>query len=225
MTVVAASWDASWRELGARSGDMALFARLIGCYSEPHRRYHTLQHLRECFELFTPVRRLARRPAEIELALWFHDAYYDVHRDDNEARSADLARASVLAAGLDTACADRIHALVMATVHEAAPADPDAQLMVDVDLSILGSPAARFEESDRQIREEFGHVPWPQFREARMRVLRGFLAKPRLYSTPLFHDTYEAQARQNLKKALQRLENSPAEPAEPAGGAPTAPAS
>lgn len=213
MTVVAASWNASWRELGAREGDMALFERLIGCYSEPHRHYHTLQHLRECFELFTPVRQLARRPAEIELALWFHDAYYDVHRDDNEARSADLARKSVLDAGLDAACADRIHALVMATVHEAAPADPDAQLMVDVDLSILGSPAARFDESDRQIREEFAHIPWAQFREGRMRVLQGFLSRPRLYSTPIFHDAYEARARENLLNALRRLERAVTEPA------------
>ena len=65
------------------------------------------------------------------------------------------------------------------------------------------------EESDRQIRLEFSHVPWPQFREGRMRVLGGFLARARLYSTQSFHGAYEAQARANLQAALQRLQDDP----------------
>jgi predicted metal-dependent HD superfamily phosphohydrolase len=212
MNVTREGWEEAWRELGASVPGGAVFARLIACYSEPHRHYHTLQHLRECFELFGPVRHLASHPAEIEMALWFHDAYYDVHRSDNELRSADLALQSLSDAGVDRAAAQRVHALVMATVHEAVPDEPDAKLMVDVDLSILGSPPARFQESDRQIRQEYGHVPWPEYREARMRVLQGFLSRPRLYSTPAFHDAYEARARANLQGELDRLAAASVEP-------------
>jgi predicted metal-dependent HD superfamily phosphohydrolase len=210
MNVTLASWRQTWQALGAAQADEALFKDLVARYSESHRHYHTLQHLRECFEQFTQARGDAQRPAEIELALWFHDAVYDVHRDDNEERSAALAHASVLAAGLARDAADRVHVLVMATRHDAPPGEPDAQLLVDADLSILGAEPARFDESDLQIRAEYAHVPDAQFREGRKRVLGSFLARPRLYCTDRFFAKYEQQARDNLRRSLARLEAGPA---------------
>lgn len=112
-----AGWRRSWRELGQPAADEALYRRLLTCWSEPHRHYHTLQHLLECLALFDPVRTLSRHPGEIELALWFHDAVYDPTRDDNEERSAEWARACVLEAGLPSVVAARLHALVIATRH------------------------------------------------------------------------------------------------------------
>jgi predicted metal-dependent HD superfamily phosphohydrolase len=205
MSVTLASWRALWRELGAERADEALFLRLVMSWSEPHRHYHTLQHLRECLEQFDAVRALAQRPAEVELALWFHDAFYDVYRDDNEARSAGWAADEVRRAGLPAEVAGRVHALVLATEHKEPPADPDAQLLVDVDLAILGAPRARFDESDAQIRREYGHVPEPDFRSGRRAILSGFLARPRLYSTRRFGDMLEGAARENLGRALARL--------------------
>jgi predicted metal-dependent HD superfamily phosphohydrolase len=201
-----ARWRRSWRELGQPAADEGLFHRLVACWSEPHRHYHTLQHLYECLDLFEEVRAQARRPGEIELALWFHDAFYDPRRHDNEERSAGWARDSVLEAGLGEQAADRVHALVMATRHEAVPQDADAQLLVDVDLAILGSEPARFDQSDEQIRLEYAHVPEDEFRAGRRRVLGEFLARPRLYSTEGFHSRFEHQARENLARALARLD-------------------
>lgn len=200
-----AGWRRSWRELGQPVADEALHRRLVACWSEPHRHYHTLQHLLECLALFEQVRATAQRPAEIELALWFHDAFYDPKRDDNEERSAQWAHACVLDAGLAPAIADRLQALVMATRHQAVPQDADAQLLVDVDLAILGSEPARFDESDEQIRREYAHVPEDEFRAGRRRVLGEFLARPRLYSTPWFASGFERQARENLARALAKL--------------------
>ncbi|MDF2467560.1 MAG: hypothetical protein K0Q43_5795 [Ramlibacter sp.] len=137
--------------------------------------------------------------------MWFHDAFYDPKRDDNEGRSAQWARDSVLEAGLPAGIADRLHALVLATRHEAVPEDADAQLLVDVDLAILGSDPARFDESDEQIRLEYAHVPEDKYRAGRRRVLGEFLARPRLYSTDYFYSRYERQARENLSRTLARL--------------------
>jgi predicted metal-dependent HD superfamily phosphohydrolase len=206
--ITLAAWHATWRELGAGSGDEALFRDLVRRWSEPHRRYHTLQHLRECLARFEPVRGLAQRPGEVALALWFHDAFYEPRRDDNEERSADWARDCVLHAGIGAGTASRVLELVMATRHLEAPEGRDAQLLVDVDLSILGSAPARFDESDAQIREEYAHVPLPAFREGRCRVLQGFLDRPHIYSTPHFHGLLEAQARSNLQRALDRLRSA-----------------
>jgi predicted metal-dependent HD superfamily phosphohydrolase len=200
-----ASWSAAWQRVGARDAGEDLHRRLVACWSERHRHYHTLQHLRECFEHLDAVRDLAQEPAQIAIALWFHDAFYDPTRDDNEARSADWARSAALEGGVAQPTALRLHSMVMATKHEAIPGDADARLLVDIDLAILGAEAARFDESDAQIRREYAHVPEAQWRIGRARVLRHFLERERLYGTQRFRDLFEARARQNIRRALARL--------------------
>jgi predicted metal-dependent HD superfamily phosphohydrolase len=206
MSVTLAAWQEAWRGLGAE-GSGGLFNQLVAAYSEPHRSYHTLRHLRECLGHLQDVRPLAQRPDEIALALWFHDAVYDPQRTDNEARSADWARASVLQAGLPEALADRIHALVLATrEHQAAPDDGDAQLLLDIDLAILGAPQARYDEFEQQVRSEYAHVPQAEFRTRRAALLRGFLARPSLYATQAFRGALELRARVNLGRAVVQLQ-------------------
>lgn len=196
------SWQRAWRGVGAAGDGLAWCERLLACYQEPHRHYHTLQHLGECLAAFDQARALAPHPDEIALALWFHDAIYDVKRSDNEARSADWAREALLDAEVERAIADRVHALIMATRHDAVPADADAQLLVDIDLSILGADTARFAEYEAQIRREYAFVPGWLFRHKRRAILQGFLERPRLYTTPYFHDRLETRARENLARAV-----------------------
>jgi predicted metal-dependent HD superfamily phosphohydrolase len=197
-----ASWIDAWRGLHVRTADDAVLDALLARYSEPHRAYHTLQHLDECLEALARERMHATRPAEIALALWFHDAIYDVHRHDNEEQSAEWAQDALLAAGADADAAGRVHALVMATCHHAQPEDADAQLLVDIDLSILGAPAARFAEYERQIRVEYAHVPPEVFEPRRREILGRFLARDPLYLTASVRDRLEAQAHLNLRQAI-----------------------
>jgi predicted metal-dependent HD superfamily phosphohydrolase len=197
-------WQRAWTALGARGGD-SLHAELLARYAEPHRAYHSQQHLAECLALFDEFRHLAERPAEIEIALWFHDAIYDVHRHDNEVRSADWARDALLHAGAAVDAAGRVHALVLATRHSAAPATPDEQLLVDIDLAILGAAPTRFAEYEAQIRVEYAHVPVAVFNEKRGAILAGFLARPVLYATEALRMRCGALARQNLQRALGSL--------------------
>ena len=199
---LALSWSRCWAGLGARGGGEPLRDALLAGYGQPHRKYHTLQHLEEVLSLFDGVRGLAARPAEVEAALWFHDAVYDPDRHDNESRSADWARQALLEGGADAEAADRVHGLVMATRHDAVPADPDARLLVDTDLAILGAGHARFDEYERQIRAEYGHVPDTVFEEKRHAILRAFLARPRIFGSGHFHAELEDAARNNLRRAL-----------------------
>ena len=202
MTLLEASWHRAWTGLGARGDGAATCLALQQRYGEPHRAYHTLQHLRECLAAFESVRMLAQRPHEVEMALWFHDAVYEVRRSDNEAVSADWARAVLLEAGVPAEAADRVHALVLATRHAVAPTDADEMLLVDIDLGILGADEARFAEYELQIRQEYRHVPGWLFRRKRREVLRSFLDRPRLYGTAHFHGRLEERARANLRRAI-----------------------
>ena len=194
----------AWTALGARGGEV-LQAELLARYTEPHRGYHTQQHLAECLALFDEFTHLAERPAEIVIALWFHDAIYDVHRHDNEALSADWARTALQTAGAPADVAERVAALVLATRHSVAPQTADEQLLVDIDLAILGTAPARFAEYEAQIRREYAHVLQATFNGKRGAVLAGFLARPVLYGTPAMRERFEAPARANLQAALNSL--------------------
>lgn len=201
-----ARWQEMWKALGAAHRDPKLRDELIARYREPHRKYHTLQHLEECFEKFDEVRALAEHPAEIELALWFHDAIYDVKRRDNEKKSADWARKSALAAGTPADACERVHALVMATRHKAIPRGTDAEILVDVDLSILGAAPERFDQYERQVRQEYAWVPEFLYRRERTAILKEFLARPRIFSSAHFRERHEQQARSNVERSLEQLE-------------------
>lgn len=180
-------------------------AALVVAWSEPHRHYHDLRHLRECMVLWAEWRDYCPRPAEVAIALWYHDALYFPKLRDNEARSAGWAARDMLAAGIDKAPVLRVHDLVMATCHDSPPASADAKLLVDIDLAILGSPASRFEEYDRDVRLEYDWVPENLYRDKRAQVLESFLARPRIFNTAVAAGRFEAQARANLADAIMRL--------------------
>lgn len=198
------AWDALWQQAGATPAP-ALLERLLAAWSEPQRQYHTLQHLGECLANYQTLAHLPEHPLEVQLALWFHDAIYDLGRPDNEARSAEWARAEILTAGLPAAMAERVEALIMATCHHANPVGIDAEVVVDIDLWILGAPVERFDEYERQVRREYGHLPEAVFRAGRMAILEQFLARPTLYGTAEFRSRFEAVARENLGRSLRVL--------------------
>lgn len=197
-----------WRSLWAQAGvspDSGLFRKLIAAWSEPHRHYHTLQHLRECLANFETLRHLPKHPVEVGFAIWFHDAIYDVTRHDNEAHSAAWAKSEILKAGLAEETAERVAGLIMATRHNATPVGIDATVLVDIDLWILGAPPERFDEYERQVREEYGHLPDAVFRQGRLAILQQFLARPALFGTPEFLGAHEQQARANLTRSIALL--------------------
>ncbi len=193
-----------WNRLGSGNLQSPLYDDLVSHYSEPHRRYHTLQHLGECLERLDEARSLAERPDEIEVALWFHDAIYDVRRHDNEERSADWACESLSAAGVSSDVVNRVRSLILVTDHRSPPRGRDAEIMVDIDLAILGAEPRRFDEYERQIREEYDWVAENVFRRERGKILTGFLARPRIFWTDHFCERFEARARDNIAGAIRQ---------------------
>jgi len=202
VTAFDASWHRAWTNLG-REAPEGLKQQLLDAYAEPQRHYHTQQHLSECLAHLEDVIDRSNTPGEVEVSLWFHDAIYQPKAKDNERRSADWAASSLATAGLDGAVIERVRGLIMATCHDAVPTDPDQQLLVDIDLAILGAPRDRFAEYDRQIRAEYAWVPSLVYGWKRRQVLRGFLSRPDLYLTPIFKARLETRARDNLRAAVR----------------------
>lgn len=194
-------WTDDWARLDL-TGYSACLDRLLASHAGPGRHYHTRQHLSECLVLFAEVAHLAKRPGEVAIALWFHDAVYVPRAPDNEARSAAWAAEALLGAGAAEAVIARVEALIMATADHDAHGDPDARLVIDIDLAILGAAPARFAEYEQQVRAEYAAVPLEVYRQKRAELLASFLARPAIYGTPELHARLEAQARANLQHAL-----------------------
>jgi predicted metal-dependent HD superfamily phosphohydrolase len=198
-------WQKLWRHVGAVGNPLPVLDELVALYSQPHRHYHNLCHIAECLAEFDPARHLTNQPDAVELAVWFHDAIYDTHAADNEEQSATLASQRLAAAGVDAQLRDSIAQLILATITHNPSLHPDAALLVDVDLSILGQPEPRFLEYEAQIRREYEWVPQPTFAAKRAEILERFLERNRIFATDLFFAKYEDQARTNLIRSVKRL--------------------
>lgn len=198
-------WTQAWQALTSAPAPRLLYETLLACYSEPHRAYHTLQHLEECLGWLETVKAQCRYPAEVALALWFHDAIYDTGRGDNEQQSADWLAREALALGVSKPAIARMVSLVMATRHDAQPPVGDAQVLVDIDLAILGANEQRFAEYEQQVRQEYQWVPEEVFRQKRAAILQGFLARRPLYGSEVMQVRLEMAARRNLQASLAAL--------------------
>ena len=193
-----------------------MFARLDACraglrarYAEPHRAYHGQAHIDAMLQGLSALGDAFERPAAVELAIWYHDAIYDPARHDNEARSADLLRAEV--SGLaDPALLDAAELMVRLTAGHTLPPDvhpawrTDCALFLDLDLAVLGAPAAEYDAYEAGIAAEFVPVHGINaFRTGRAAFLRALLDRARLFHTDRFHAALDAPARVNLSRALQ----------------------
>lgn len=197
-------WSQLLAALGI-GGEVATFDALIAAYSQKHRHYHTLGHIEHCLREFDSVKGLAQEAGEVELAIWFHDAVYEPHKSNNEERSADWACELLNRHEVDGLRVERVRTHVMATRHEAPATLPDSQLLVDVDLSILGADEVTYAKFESDVRQEYRWVPSILFRRKRAEILESFLARSRIYSTAPFHDRLEAPARRNLSAAIANL--------------------
>ena len=194
-----------WNRLGAQKDGLSIFTGLEAAYAEPARVYHTAEHINDCLAQLDLSRQPARRPDEVEAAIWLHDAVYLPGAPDNEDGSARLARRTLADARAPAEVADRIAELVLATQHLAIPGEPDVALLCDIDLSILGRTHEVFDEFEQRIRQEYAWVPEAVYRSARSEILAGFLRRRSIFQTDDFRDRYEATARSNLARILEDL--------------------
>ena len=186
-------------------GADAVFGELDALYREPHRRYHTRAHVEHCLYLFDLAADRMDEPDAIEMALWFHDAIYDVPPERNELRSAELFAARAGGRGPER-FRSKVHRLIMVTTHREPPETLDESFMVDIDLSSFGLPWEEFLRDSIAVREEFMHVPDAEFYPRHRKFVESLVARPAFCFTEFFRDRHEAQARENIERLFARIE-------------------
>ena len=200
--------DSRWSDLADRLGivkPLVAFRWLEARYQERARKYHGVRHINECLGILDRAQHPEASNPLVEFALWFHDAVYSTLAKKNEERSADAAVRVLEKSGRPKADCELVQAMILATRHGVLPSEPPLQLLVDIDLAILGASADRYAEFELQSRAEYWWVPTGMYRRQRAAILQSFVMRPSIYATHEFRQQFERQARNNIAWGLEQL--------------------
>jgi predicted metal-dependent HD superfamily phosphohydrolase len=191
---------------GDRESARPTFERVNTAWTEVRRRYHGIEHLLDCLreidvaDVAAPDRDLA------ELALWYHDVVYEPFARDCEARSAAILLEDGAALGIPRASLKIAAELVRTTAHASGwtgAGTPVRDLVLDIDLSILGRDVLRFMEYEYAIEEEYAPTCTATFRIGRGRFLASLLERPSIFRTDRFRRRHEEPARRQIGALLE----------------------
>jgi predicted metal-dependent HD superfamily phosphohydrolase len=191
---------------GAVDDSLKIHQRLLDGYDEPQRHYHTLAHIEQCMAMFDQCSSLARNPDALELAVWFHDVIFEPGNSDNEARSADLYLQ--FSDGVhDEATRGLVKRLIMATLHDGSSLeDSDACYMVDIDLSSFGLSWECFLQDSKHLRLENADLSDAEYYRRKASFQGRLLARERFFLSDYFAERLETQARANLARYLEMIQ-------------------
>ena len=182
-------------------------------YNDTQRAYHSLDHIQQLFAQFDQTMTYLHEPRLIALALYYHDVIYDPMRSDNELKSAEY-MVDKLKHYLSDDQRRTIYALIIMTAtHQLdgltdSDKCSDAAYLLDMDLSILGTPWPQYERYAQAVRQEYAHVSDIDYRVGRIAVLKKLLTHPKIYLTQYYYKRLERQARENMAREITLLRAS-----------------
>jgi predicted metal-dependent HD superfamily phosphohydrolase len=144
-------------------------------------------------------------PDTVLFSIFYHDIVYNTKRQDNEQKSADTARDRLTKLGVPpdkiSACQNQI----IATKDHKSSDNTDTDYLLDFDLAILGDTPEKYKSYSKNIRKEYSLYPEFLYKRGRKKVLEKLLNADRIFKTSHFHESFEKQARVNIKSELQDL--------------------
>lgn len=164
-----------------------LLQMVYDCYAEPHRHYHTIDHVVEMLEALHTVAIHTIKFSKDELAalclaVLFHDIHYVPERMDNEERSCDVflkcfddrqRHAFGLSEGRAVNICDQVLSLIRCTRNHVGNNLPE-KAMCQLDLEVFERSFAGLIKYEHQIFREYQHVPLREYIPARIEVLRKY---------------------------------------------------
>ncbi|MCR6659034.1 MAG: hypothetical protein NVV72_06710 [Asticcacaulis sp.] len=193
----------AWRDLALAFSLPAAFsegllAELQAGYGHPGRHYHTEKHIVAMLNGAAGLD--LNDPDMARLAIVFHDVIYDPTRSDNEQRSAILLKERL--AGL--VAPDRLNraaGIIAATAAHKATSDHDTDLVLDLDMAILGQPwPVYLSYAEGVMAEYLPHIGDAAWRQGRINLfIDPTLALRDIFITERFKPL-EMQARENLRR-------------------------
>ncbi|MFQ5994470.1 MAG: hypothetical protein ACE5K1_05200 [Acidiferrobacterales bacterium] len=189
---------------GAVAKSAPLYEELWRRYSEPHRRYHTPDHISHCLQQLDLAAKLMDDPDAVEMGLWFHDVIYNPRATDNELKSAQLF-AELVNDHIDPDFRQSVFDLILITTHPEQPARLDEKFIVDIDLSSFALPWDHFQQDSDAVRQEYAHISDEKFFPNHLQFLRALVDRPTFFFTDFFRGRYETTARENVARYMADL--------------------
>ena len=188
------------------------YKELVANYSEPHRHYHTLEHIQDCFEVLERSKRFIRLKNEpiVKAAIFYHDIVYDPAQTDNEEASAEVADEKI--PWFFETDKKLVRDYIIAT-KDHVPIDDDSAYFLDIDMSGLGKPTEEYFLYSEKIKQEYLPVIQQQmdtkqaerfYQQERKKFLQSILDREPIFTTKYFQFKFEKQARQNMQMELER---------------------
>jgi predicted metal-dependent HD superfamily phosphohydrolase len=177
------------------------------------RAYHNINHVISCLDELDQLEKAIEYfeiPVDfhvVKLALWYHDVqpdeessigYFYEDFEDNVASCVSSDTCFLETVNLES--------LIRATKTDFQPTNILHKYMKDIDSSILGKSFDVFRDYEDNIRKEHLNYDEATFCSGRLKILRPFVDRPKIYYTNYFSDRYESQARINLKASIEKLE-------------------
>jgi predicted metal-dependent HD superfamily phosphohydrolase len=187
-----------WHQLMPLSNPLSkhYFDQLIASYSEAHRFYHTPQHLCHLIGL---LREASVTDAAVYWASFYHDYVYVAGKQDNEAKSAEIAKEQMIELNVESKIIDRCCDLILLTkTHQLDGRDSLAAAFLDADMAVLGASTEDYAIYIDNIKKEYTSIPVFLFKRGRKKFVETCLNQNRLFHIDWFFDRFETQARKNL---------------------------
>ena len=189
---------------GQESDAHAVYEQVLTHYQEPHRRYHTPEHIEHCLRQHDLAVAQMDDADAVEMAIWFHDVIYDVPTDNNERLSAEMFT-RLAGQCMHPEFRQAVHDMILTTQHPQIPTKNDEKFLVDVDLSSFGLPWEEMRRDSDNVRQEFLETSDENFYAGHIRFMRALLERPAFFATEFFRNRYEQRARSNIARLLEEF--------------------
>jgi predicted metal-dependent HD superfamily phosphohydrolase len=201
-------WQALATNLGLdESKSKEIGDYLLAQYSGSDRHYHSVRHIVSMLDGFESLKAKFEQPVAAELAIFFHDVIYDAARSDNEEQSA-IKMKEKLHGIVDDAILTSAAFSIEATKKHASTPNSDTNLILDLDMAILGQPWAVYERYAKGVMQEYLPVYGEEaYRQGRLKLfLEPTIAHGDIFLTDDFKHLNEPAVR-NMQRETEILKS------------------
>jgi predicted metal-dependent HD superfamily phosphohydrolase len=172
-------------------------------YSSKSRHYHNLEHLKNMLLELNKIQSEVKDLDCLLFAIYYHDIIYKPSKSNNEHQSALTFENRITKTSFDKL--NKCMSQIEATKEHKISNDYDTNILLDLDLSVLGKNPQEYKKYCESIRKEYQIYPDFMYRKGRKKVLKSILELNFIYKTEYFKQLYENQAKENLKLELKQL--------------------